>query len=92
LVPLGARLAYTLGVAFTARNSIFSLTTGSVLLYGLLAVLPEFIVVLIYTVVGLVIPLDVDSGPASVELGAYKSNSPPYAPPAQPYQGGAYNS
>jgi hypothetical protein len=39
---------------------VFSTQTGSVALYGLLAVLPEFIVVLTYTIIGVVLPLDKD--------------------------------
>jgi len=60
LVPLGARLIFSLGGAFGSTTSPFSLVSGSVLLYGLLAVLPEFLVVFNYTIVGLILPLDQD--------------------------------
>jgi hypothetical protein len=71
---LGARLAYSLGGAFSSAPSIFllslndsTITNNSIILYGLLAVLTEFIVVLNYTIIGLILPLDKDLKEGALE-------------------------
>jgi len=98
---LGARLIFSIGSAFSNfRTSVFSIQTGSVVLYGLLAVLPEFLVALTYVIVGLLLPLhnDVEVDAAGgIELGGYNNNQsyqgvrPQYAPPPQQYGAGQNN-
>jgi len=98
LVPLGFRLIFTLGGAFSSPTSNFSIISGSVALYGFLAVLPEFLVVLDYTVIGVILPLDQDLKDASLESqntrkwkpNTYGGNNGQNAYAAPP-QGNVYN-
>lgn len=89
---LACRLLYSLIGAFASASSVFNPVTGSAVLMGIMAILMEFIVVLLYLAAGFrapvierhrVLPQSEDAEPA---FPLYKPQGPNGYPPPQQQQ------